>query len=315
MPASSARPATSGTVTCSTPGRHDDDLHGRALRRGSPAGGIGADDEARVDGRARFVAGAATSKPCVARACAPRRRSDVSSTSGTVDLPAPALTVSVTVAALVGLASAARVLADDDVDRDRRRWSTRSASTSKPWLFERAVGVGDRLVDDVGDGAPGAAAAGQRRERDDRSRRARRAPSTTSGDDQRRGCGRRLLGGGPRRRRRADGGLLHRRGGGDGRTAGAAAARRRDLGDERGDGRGRERTAAPEAQEVGAHVVGGLVAVVGILRERGEDDLLEVGRERRGCAATAASASSRTCLYATATGESPVNGTTPVTIS
>ena len=41
-----------------------------------------------------------------------------------------------------------------------------------------------------------------------------------------------------------------------------------DLRDHRGDGRGHERAAAPEAEEVGAQVVGALVAVLGILGER-----------------------------------------------
>ena len=70
--------------------------------------------------------------------------------------------------------------------------------------------------------------------------------------------------------------LLHGRRRGDTRADGGGADRW-NLGDQRGDGRGGERTTTPETQEVGAHVVGGLVAVIRILGERGEDDLLEVG--------------------------------------
>ena len=42
-----------------------------------------------------------------------------------------------------------------------------------------------------------------------------------------------------------------------------------------------DRLAAPEAHEVGAQVVGGLVPVVRVLGEAREDDPLELGRDRR----------------------------------
>ena len=97
--------------------------------------------------------------------------------------------------------------------------------------------------------------------------------------------------------------------------AGVGDCRGRHLGDDRGHGRGRERAAAPEPQEVGAQVVGALVAVLGILGERGHDDLLERRAGRSGLRCDGGTGSSRTCLYATLTGESAVNGATPVTIS
>ncbi len=96
---------------------------------------------------------------------------------------------------------------------------------------------------------------------------------------------------------------------------GRGRAGRGHVGEQRGGGRADDGPAAAEAQEVGAHVVGGLVAVARVLRQRGDDDPLEVGRHVGIAFASAAPRSSRTCLYATETGDSAVNGATPVTIS
>ena len=105
-------------------------------------------------------------------------------------------------------------------------------------------------------------------------------------------------------------------GGRAGPAATTGAATRVD-GDRRGDRGHRaadQRAAALEAEEVGAQVVRRLVALVDVLGHRGEHDALHraghVGSTDDGGAGV-----SRTCLYATDTGLSAVNGATPVSIS
>ena len=159
--------------------------------------------------------------------------------------------------------AAGRVLADDDIGRNLVVGDAFGVD-DEAGFFELLGRVCDVQADDVGD-EHGAAAtavvceqAESQNERDDHH----------EDEDSQRGCKRAPAGhitsrGG----RRADARRCHR--GGRGRAA--------CFGDERGDGHGRNRTTAPEPEEVGAHVVGGLIAEVGVLGERGEDDLLEVG--------------------------------------
>ena len=206
---------------------------------------------------------------------------DLSSTFATGTVSAPALTVSVTSLPLSALAFASgswpMTMSTGNVGVGDALLGDLEAV-----VFELRLRRRERLVDDVGDADLGCVVAGERPDADAEADE-HDDPEHDERDDQRAAAGR---GGGwsgaARRRRRRAG------------PSGSASSRprrlrphrpprrrrgtqRRDLGDQRGDGRGRERPAAPEAQEVGAQVVGGLVPVVGILRQRGEDDLLEIG--------------------------------------
>ena len=63
------------------------------------------------------------------------------------------------------------------------------------------------------------------------------------------------------------------------------------------------------------HLLGRLVAVAGVLRERAQHDLLERRRRSPGAYTLGGTGSSLRCFIAIATAESPSNGTRPVSIS
>ena len=208
---------------------------------------------------------------------------DLSSTFTTGTVSAPALTVSVTSLPLSALAFAFGSLADDDVDRDVGVGDALLGDLEAV-VFELRLRRRERLIDHIGHADLGCVVAGERPDADAEADE-HDDPEHDERDDQRAPpVGRRLVGGRPAvdvggRNRR----VLHRRGRGHraraDRRAGGRGTQRRHLGDQRGHGCGRERPAAPEAQEIGAQVVGGLIPVVRILRHRGEDDLLEIGRD------------------------------------
>ena len=115
---------------------------------------------------------------------------------------------------------------------------------------------------------------------------------------------------------------LPRRGGPAAARAAVAAAGHDRCGDDgrrdrRGvavTGRADQRSAALEAQEVGAEVLRRLVALVDVLRHRGEHDAVHRAGQS-GTSDDGGAGVSRTCLYATDTGLLAVNGATPVSIS